>query len=85
MGLGSYENRVKVAIATQAGADVSTLTGETKLLDLDNWDSLDNYEVAMALEDEFQIEIPDEDIAKAFTTVQSVIDYVTQKSESRVA
>lgn len=84
MGLGSYENRVKVAIATQAGVDVSTLTGETKLLDLDNWDSLDHYEVAMTLEDEFQIEIPDEDIAKAFTTVQSVIDYVTQKSESRV-
>jgi acyl carrier protein len=42
-------------------------------------DSLDNVEITMELEEEFEIEIPDEDI-ESFTTVQHAVDYITRKT-----
>lgn len=73
--------RVKTIIAQQAfAADLAdvppgSLTADTSLKDLPGFDSLDVVEITMALEDEFDMEIPD-DVMHKFTTVGSVIDYV---------
>lgn len=77
-------DHIKEAIAQQCGEPVDKITEGTKLYDLSGFDSLDRYELAMQLEEDFDIEIPDEDVQK-FTTVQFVIDYVTAKAASGVA
>ncbi len=66
--------KVKAIVADQLSIDPSVISMETKFEDL-NADSLDVVEVIMALENEFDIEIPDEE-AEKIKNIGSVVDYV---------
>lgn len=72
----SIEERVKKIIVDQLGADAAQVKPEASFIEDLGADSLDTVELVMALEEEFDIEIPDEE-AEKITTVQSAIDYVT--------
>ena len=73
----SIEERVKKIIIDQLGADAAQVKPEASFIEDLGADSLDTVELVMALEEEFDIEIPDEE-AEKITTVQSAIDYVTK-------
>ena len=73
----SIEERVKKIIVDQLGADAAQVKPEASFIEDLGADSLDTVELVMAFEEEFDIEIPDEE-AEKITTVQSAIDYVTK-------
>lgn len=66
--------KVRAIVADQLSVDAEDITLETKFEDL-NADSLDVVEVIMALESEFDIEIPDEE-AEKIKNIGSVVEYV---------
>ena len=72
--MSDIEARVKKIIAEQLGVEESQVTNEKSFVADLGADSLDTVELVMALEDEFGLEIPDED-AEKITTVQAAIDY----------
>lgn len=72
----SIEERVKKIIVDQLGAKAEDVKPEASFIEDLGADSLDTVELVMALEEEFDIEIPDEE-AEKITTVQSAIDYVS--------
>lgn len=65
-------------IAEQLSCDAATITLETSFKDDLGADSLDLFELVMALEDEYGIEIPAEELTE-LTTVGAVIDYLKNK------
>lgn len=67
--------KVKKIIVEQLGVAESNITLESSFIDDLGADSLDTVELIMAIEEEFDIEIPDEDAEKV-VTVQDVVDYV---------
>lgn len=69
-------NRVKKIIADQLGLDENTIKMDSLFIDDLGADSLDVVELIMALEEEFDIEIPDEEAEKA-TKVGDVVDYIS--------
>ena len=71
----SIEERVKKIIVEQLGVKEEEVKPEAPFIEDLGADSLDTVELVMALEEEFDIEIPDEE-AEKITTVQSAIDYV---------
>ena len=71
----SVEDKVKQIIVEQLGVDESEVTPTASFIDDLGADSLDTVELVMALEEEFETEIPDED-AEKITTVQQAIDYI---------
>lgn len=71
----SIEERVKKIIVEQLGVKEEDVKSEASFVEDLGSDSLDTVELVMALEEEFDIEIPDEE-AEKITTVQSAIDYV---------
>ncbi|QLB13564.1 acyl carrier protein [Bisgaardia hudsonensis] len=71
----SIEERVKKIIVEQLSVKEEDVKSEASFIEDLGADSLDTVELVMALEEEFDIEIPDED-AEKITTVQSAIDYV---------
>ena len=71
----SIEERVKKIIVEQLGVKEEDVKPEASVVEDLGADSLDTVELVMALEEEFDIEIPDEE-AEKITTVQSAIDYV---------
>ena len=73
--MSSIEERVKSIIVTQLGVKAEEVKNEAKLIYDLGADSLDTVELVMALEEEFETEIPDED-AEKITSVQEAIDYV---------
>ena len=73
--MSSIEERVKNIIVTQLGVKAEEVKNESKFIDDLGADSLDTVELVMALEEEFETEIPDED-AEKITSVQQAIDYV---------
>lgn len=75
----SIEERVKKIIVEQLGVKEDEVKPEASFVEDLGADSLDTVELVMALEEEFDIEIPDEE-AEKITTVQSAIDYVDRKS-----
>jgi len=73
--MSSIDERVKKIVVEQLGVKEEEVnTGSAFVEDL-GADSLDTVELVMALEEEFDIEIPDED-AEKITTVQQAVDYV---------
>jgi acyl carrier protein len=72
--MSDIEVRVKKIIAEQLGVEEAQVTNEKAFVADLGADSLDTVELVMALEDEFGIEIPDED-AEKINTVQNAIDY----------
>ena len=71
----NIEQRVKKIVAEQLGVNEADIKNESNFVDDLGADSLDTVELVMALEEEFECEIPDED-AEKITTVQQAIDYV---------
>jgi len=74
----SVEDKVKAIICEQLGVDADAVTGAANFVDDLGADSLDTVELVMAFEEEFDIEIPDED-AEKITTVNAAITYVDEK------
>ncbi|MEI7681886.1 MAG: acyl carrier protein [Betaproteobacteria bacterium] len=71
----NIEPRVKKIVAEQLGVNEADVKIESSFVNDLGADSLDTVELVMALEEEFECEIPDED-AEKITTVQQAIDYV---------
>lgn len=72
------EDRVKEIIVQQLGVDINEVTPEASFIDDLGADSLDTVELVMAFEEEFGIEIPDED-AEKLTTVGDALKYLQEK------
>ena len=77
----SVAEKVKSIISEQLDVDANQVTPEASFTDDLGGDSLDVVELVMALEEEFKIEIPDED-AEKIGRVQEAIDYITANSSS---
>lgn len=71
-------DKIKEIVAESLGVDIATLTAETSFQEDLNADSLDLFELVMALEDEFETEIPSEDLEK-LVTVGDVLEYLRSK------
>lgn len=78
------EERVKTIIAEQLGVKKEEVKAESSFIDDLGADSLDTVEVVMALEEEFSIEIPDED-AEKITTVGEATRYIEEKLKKKEA
>lgn len=76
----TYE-RVKAIVAKQLGAEDDAITAEANFVEDLRADSLDIVELIMALEEEFDVEIPDEK-AEAMKTVQSAVDYIIANTKN---
>lgn len=74
----SVASKVKEIICTQLGVDADKVVGSANFVDDLGADSLDTVELVMAFEEEFDIEIPDED-AEKITTVDAAVSYVGAK------
>jgi len=72
--------KINEAIIDKLGVEESQITPEASFIDDLGADSLDTVELIMALEEEFDLEIPDED-AESLTTVKAVIEYITDKTK----
>ena len=73
--MSTIEERVKKIVVEQLGVDEAEVKKEASFVDDLGADSLDTVELVMALEEEFDAEIPDED-AETIMTVQNAIDYI---------
>ncbi len=73
--MASVEDKVRHIIVEQLGVDEAEVKSEAKFVDDLGADSLDVVELVMALEEEFSLEISDED-AEKLQTVQQAIDYI---------
>ena len=73
------EERVKEIIAKELEVSPDQLTADASFIDDLGADSLDTVELVMALEEEFDIEIPDED-AEKIQSVNDAIEYITEHS-----
>ena len=71
----NIEQRVKKIVAEQLGVNEADVKNESSFVNDLGADSLDTVELVMALEEEFECEITDED-AEKITTVQQAMDYV---------
>jgi acyl carrier protein len=77
--MATVEERVKKIIAEQLGVEEDEVTSEASFVEDLGADSLDTVELVMALEEEFGIEIPDED-AEKILTVGKALDYIKEKA-----
>lgn len=77
--MATVEERVKKIIAEQLGVEEDEVTPEASFVEDLGADSLDTVELVMALEEEFSIEIPDED-AEKILTVGKALEYIKEKS-----
>ena len=75
------EDRVKKIITDQLGVNPEQVTPEASFIDDLGADSLDTVELVMALEEEFDIEIPDED-AEKIATVRHATEYIEEHTQS---
>jgi acyl carrier protein len=75
----SVENRVSKIIVDQLGVGEDEVKSEASFIDDLGADSLDTVEMVMAFEEEFSIEIPDED-AEKIKRVQDAVEYISKKT-----
>ena len=73
----NIEQRVKKIVAEQLGVNEADVKNESSFVNDLGADSLDTVELVMALEEEFETEIPDED-AEKIATVKDAVDYITK-------
>jgi acyl carrier protein len=76
--MSTVEERVKKIVVEQLGVKEEEVSNESSFVDDLGADSLDTVELVMALEEEFECEIPDEE-AEKITTVQQAIDYINTR------
>ncbi len=74
--MSNIEERVRKIIVEQLGVGEDDVSNDASFVDDLGADSLDTVELVMALEEEFECEIPDEE-AEKITTVKQAIDYVS--------
>lgn len=74
--MSNIEQQVKSIVAEQLGVKEEEVTNEASFVDDLGADSLDTVELVMALEEEFDTEIPDEE-AEKIATVQDAINYIS--------
>jgi acyl carrier protein len=75
----SVEDKVKKIISQKLGVDLGDVTPQAKFVDDLGADSLDLVELIMSMEEEFEIDIPDEE-AEKLETVQDAINYINAHS-----
>lgn len=80
--MSSISEKIKGVIAEQLGVKSEEVTEQAKFVDDLGADSLDTVELVMALEEEYGVEIPDED-AEKLTTVGEAIKYIEKKIASK--
>ena len=78
--MSNVEQQVKAIVAEQLGVKAEQVTSAASFVDDLGADSLDTVELVMALEEEFEIEIPDED-AEKITSVGDAIDYIKNNAK----
>jgi acyl carrier protein len=78
--MSDISTRVKEIVAEQLGVELDKVTDTANFIDDLEADSLDTVELVMALEEEFGIEIPDED-AEKITAVNLAVEYIEKASE----
>lgn len=78
----AVEEKIKSIIAEQLGVKSEEVTPQASFIDDLGADSLDTVELIMALEEEFNVEIPDED-AEKMSTVGDAIKYIDEKSANK--
>lgn len=76
----ALEERVTNLVVTQLGVDAAKVTKDSSFIDDLGADSLDTVELVMAFEEEFDIEIPDDD-AQKMRTISDVLAYLKDKVE----
>ncbi len=79
--MSSIEERVKRIICDQLSVSENEVSGNASFVDDLGADSLDIVELVMALEEEFDCEIPDEE-AEKIVTVQQAVDYIAANAQS---
>ena len=82
--MSTVAERVRKIVAEQLGIKEEELKNDASFVDDLGADSLDNVELVMALEEEFDTEIPDEK-AETITTVQEAIDYIESNLDKEEA
>src|SRR6185369_7329382 len=80
MAEGSVEERVKTIIVDELGVDEGEVTPNARFIDDLGADSLDTVELVMRFEEEFNIEIPDED-AEKIQSVRDANDYISKHAK----
>jgi acyl carrier protein len=80
--MASVEERVKQIIVEQLGVDEAEVTPTASFVDDLGADSLDTVELVMAFEENFGIEIPDED-AEKIATVKDAIEYIDKHAKNK--
>ena len=78
----NVEQRVKKIVAEQLGVNEAEIKNESSFVDDLGADSLDTVELVMAFEEEFGIEIPDED-AEKITRVKEAVEYIESHSKKK--
>jgi acyl carrier protein len=81
--MASIEEKIKEIIVEQLGVDPAQVTPEASFVNDLGADSLDTVELVMALEEEFNLEIPDEE-AEKISTVGQAIEYIRANSAKEV-
>lgn len=79
--MSTIEERVKKIVAENLGKKIEEVRSDALFVDDLGADSLDTVEVVMALEDEFELDIPDEE-AEKITSVQEAIDFVSARLDA---
>jgi acyl carrier protein len=78
-GVAGLEEKVKKIIVDQLGVDAAEVTSEASFIEDLGADSLDTVELVMALEEEFGLEIPDDE-AEKIATVKDAVEYIKAHS-----